>query len=187
MQLLLASHWLKGSRPALYLPSSETRCHDEDSRIICHSETRRSSLMGRAYGFRIVATLSDFDARGRFSLSYRPEVTGLLQAGPAAYGAGDEAGEAISDDQLRERVERDPHEMSCQLSAERTIKCTDDAGKRFEYSGTEPSTTVQPDAMVFNTPLPGNGRTDDATPPSLLPLPAGPAGFQRIRIADRRP
>jgi hypothetical protein len=187
IEQLLASHWLKGSRPALYLPSSETRCHDEQNQLVCHSETRRSSLMGRAYGFRIVATLSNFDGKGGFSVSYRPEVTGVLQAGPGGYGAAEEGGDAISEEQLRERVERDPHDMDCRLSDPRTINCKDEAGKTFEYTGVEPSKSSQPDAVVFNTPLPGSGQTGAAARPWQQPLLAAPAGFQRIRIAARLP
>jgi hypothetical protein len=187
MTQLLASHWLKGSRPALYLPSSETRCHDEDRQITCHSEPRRSSLMGRAYGFRIVATLSDFDGKGGFRLSYRPEVTGVLQAGPGGYAAGDDGGESISEEQLRARVEREPHKLTCSLRDERTIRCRDDHGKTQEYSGVEPTNETGPDAVVFSRPQPGSGRTGGVTPPLQQPLLVAQAESRRIRTTGRRP
>lgn len=187
IEQLLAAHWLKGSRPALYLPSSRTRCHDEQQQITCHSQTRRSSLMGRAYGFRIVATLSDFDGKGGFSLSYRPEVTGVLQAGPGGYGSTEADAETITEEQLRARVEREPHVLSCRFQGERNISCRDDNGHNQEFSGVEPKLETKPDAVVFNMPLRGSGRTDAAAQPSPLPLLATRAESRKIRIADRRP
>lgn len=133
IERLLASQWEKGKRPALYLPSTETTCGEQEGRIACLSTPRRSSLLGRPYAFRLVAELTDFDDKDNFALSYRLEVTGVLQAPPGAYA--DDASEAITEEQLRERVERAPEQLRCTLQDAKALTCTDGKGQEQQFTG----------------------------------------------------
>ena len=180
IEQLLASHWEKAGRPALYLPSSETNCTDQGQQLICQSEPRRSSLLGRPYAFRLAAVLGEFGGNGGFVISYRPEITGVLQAPPGGYG--EEGGEAITEQQLRERVEREPQQLICELLDATHLRCSDDRGQTHEYQGMEPKA-----AAAISRPPSDSARTSAADPPSPPPQLEAPEESQRSRIFGRRP
>lgn len=140
MQRLLAVGWQKGSRPALYLPSAQTDCQKEQGEIACQSEPKRSSLLGRPYAFRYVATLGEFTAKGGFSLIYQPEVIEILEATPGGYGSDEEVAEPIDPKALRQRVERAPEQLSCEFVNDQKLRCVDDKGVSQEFTGAKAAT-----------------------------------------------
>lgn len=129
---VLKGDWLKGTRPALYLPSTETACRKEKDVIRCHSAAKRSSLLGRPYEFQIVAALSNFAAKGQFTLSFQPALIQALEAPPGGYAA--DAEQTLTDDALRERVERQPVALACKLDKPTQITCTDTHGKAIAFT-----------------------------------------------------
>lgn len=120
---LLSGVWLKTGRPALYLPSTETTCETDERLVRCRSAIKRSSLLGRPYEFQIVSEISGLSANGEFTVAYRPEVATILPPPPGGYG--DDVDETLDDEQLRQRVERDPEVLDCRFVKRGDITCTD--------------------------------------------------------------
>lgn len=178
---LMASHWEKSGRPALYLPSSQTTCEDQGEQLRCTSAARRSSLLGRPYAFRLVATIGDFDAKGGFTITYKPEVTGVLQAPPGAYA--EEGGPTITEAQLRERVERAPEDLNCIPEGKQRLNCTDPRGQPQLFEAVEP----KPAEQAFSKPPRDSARIGVAPPPSPPQQPAEPEESPRTRTFGPRP
>lgn len=178
---LLASRWLKHDRPALFLPSARTECTDRGTQLDCHSAPRRSSLLGLPYTFRVLAEIVDFDKEAGFSIRYRPQVTAVLQAGPGAFG--EDGANTITEQQLRERVERAPQELHCRFQEDRVLQCSDENGKGQAFAGVVPG---EIDTAISSLPS-GSVGTRVAAPPTPPQPPAEQEESRRIRTIGPRP
>jgi hypothetical protein len=180
IEQLLASYWSKDGHPVLYLPSAQTTCVDRGKQLSCASEPRRSSLLGRAYAFRFVSTIENFTAKGGFSISYQPQITGVMLAGPGAYG--EESDTTLSDEQLRARVEREPEQVHCELQDDKTLRCKNGRGEVEVLQGVSKGQVT-----ALNTLPSGIVRTHVAIPPSPPPRQEAPEESRRSHTIGHRP
>jgi hypothetical protein len=141
MERLLASWWLKDGRPALYLPSDQTDCVTNEDTIHCQSRPRRASLLGRPYTYRFRSNMKGFNASGRFTLRYWPDITKILPVPPGAFGTGEDAAEPPTDEDIRLHVERPHEELSCEMFGNTHIECTDSRGGTQKFSRLDRSDT----------------------------------------------
>lgn len=185
IERLLAWHWEKDGHPALYLPSSLTECRDNGKHLDCASTPRRSSLLGRAYAFRLIAVIADFDRKGHFSITFRPQVTGVLEAGPGGYG--EEGAEAITPEQLHQRVEREPQTLDCLFRTRTQLNCDDALGKPQVFKAVKPKPRAARQSQVINTQPFDSARASAAPPPSPPPQQEAQAESRRIRTVGPPP
>jgi len=185
IERLLSWDWEKHGNPALYLPSSLTQCRENGKHLACASTPHRASLLGRPYAFRLIAVIADFDRKGRFTVTFRPQITGVLEAAPGGYG--EESTDLITPEELRKRVEREPQTLDCTFKGRKQLNCNDALGRPQVFKAVKPKPKAARRPETISRPPSGSARTDAAARPSPPPPPEEQEESRRSHIAGRRP
>ena len=127
MESLMLGNWNREEKPVSWLPSSINNCRTEDDRIICFSDDQVRESGMNTIKFKTKAIISQFNASGDFTVTYRNLVINAVTNEPAggdAVSAFDEAAEdkgyAVKTGWGKE------HSLECRFSDGTAVKCTKD-------------------------------------------------------------
>ena len=128
MDVVLHGKWTRHSRPAGLLPSSLNRCLKAgEKEIVCFSKEQYRTVGNSRLTFTSKATLSDFNSKGQFTITYFYNVL------DSAYSDEDDD-EGIDPFGLRtEKGWQEPYlKMICQAKSRKQLRCSR-AGQSFVY------------------------------------------------------
>ena len=131
---ILASHWLRGTKPLDFLPSPHTRCEQEDGRIICLSDNLQREDRQKTIRYRVKSIITVKDKQ--FDIVYRNLVLGVTEEtemeseeGPLAYDGEQEKGYAVKTGWSSE------HTVHCEMNGGATLKCVKNNSHAFTSKG----------------------------------------------------
>ncbi len=103
-KLLYSSTWRQGGAPSDYIPSVSSECVEVESSIQCTSRRIRTKFDEYTVHFRIMSTITDFRAKGEFTIRYRKNYLLVLRDNPKSEKKIPELGLVTKSSQLYCRI-----------------------------------------------------------------------------------
>ncbi|MDT8385120.1 MAG: tetratricopeptide repeat protein [Gammaproteobacteria bacterium] len=114
---ILAGGWKKRNTPVEYLPSSDTQCADEDSRIACISTELTRNIGMADITYTTKAILFGFKPNGEFKVSYRNNVSKITVTDEAFAESGGKVPVTLG-------WQDADHQLTCEFETDRSLACT---------------------------------------------------------------
>lgn len=137
LSALLEGRWQRNGRPAGYLPSSISQCHQQDETIKCISTAQERSTGSQTISYNTEATLSNFDDN-RFEVTYINNVLEVEQEDDASAAAFEETDTSESVDAPHKQDRQNfSHHLKCTLETPakpNQVNCTKDRLQTLRFT-----------------------------------------------------